>query len=140
MAVKPTPEQLLQDTTRSLSVLPESWDAEARTIDVVFATGARATKYDWRQDKPYIEDLPLDGMDLRDLQAGAHVLRQHGFDGRGLDGVIGSVLSAEVDIEAGEARAKIKLSNAPSDAELVGKIKDGIVRKLSYGYRKDGHG
>ena len=130
----------LQDTTRSLAVVPSSYDEEANSIEVVFSTGAKVLKYDWRQDTPYIEELPLEGMDVSELNEGAHVLREHGFEGRGLDGVIGSVIpgTASVDLEAQEAKATLQLSRAESDQELVGKIRDSVIRKLSYGYAKLG--
>ena len=128
----------LADQTRALAVVPDSWNDDANTIDVVFSTGARVVKFCWLNEQPYVEDLPLSGCDCSELNEGASVLRNH--SAYSVDEVVGSVVpgSAVVDLEAGEARATIQLSQEESDRELVGKIKSGIVRKLSYGYQKLG--
>jgi len=126
------------ETMRAASTVPSSYNDEERTIDVVFSTGARVRKYDWRRGEAYLEDLPLSGMDLEALNNGAHVLRQHGMDSFGLDDVFGSVVPGTARIEDGQAVATIKLSRAAGDQEIVGKVADGIVRKWSYGYERIG--
>jgi len=125
---------------RSAAPLPESYDPRDNTIEVVFCTGARVTRFDWRRDEYWIEDLPLSGMILDDLNEGASVLREHNAS---LDAVIGSVVPGSARVQtlpdgSQEARARVRLSTAPSDAELVTKIRDGIVRKWSYGYTRNG--
>jgi len=127
---------------RTATTLPETWDEDTRSIEVVFSTGARATKFDKRRGVPWIEDLPLRGMDVTELNAGAHVLRAHGLDpktGEGLDAVIGSVVPGTARVVSDtEARARITLSRAAGKADVVQDIRDGVIRKWSYGYRRVG--
>lgn len=118
---------------RAATTLPETWDEDTRSIELVFSTGARATKFDKRRGIPWIEDLPLRGMDVSELNVGAHVLRVHGLDpktGEGLDAVIGSVVPGTVRVVSDtDARARITLSRAPSKADVVQDIRDGAIRQ-----------
>jgi hypothetical protein len=127
---------------RAATSLPETWNEDTRSIEIVFSTGARVTKYDSRRGVPWIEDLPLRGMDVSELNAGAHVLRAHGLDpktGEGLDAVIGSVVPGTAIVVSGtEARARITLSRTPGKSDVVQDIRDGVIRKWSYGYRRIG--
>lgn len=108
---------------RTATTLPETWDEDTRSIEVVFSTGARAMKFDKRRGVPWIEDLPLRGMDVTELNDGAHVLRAHGLDpktGEGLDAVIGSVVPGTARVVSDtEARARITLSRAAGKADVV---------------------
>lgn len=133
----------LADSTRAASLVPESWDDADNSVEVVFATESAdrdVLKYDWRKDTIYIERLPFDGMDLDDLNAGAHVLRAHASND--LSDIIGAIQpdSATISGEPGsrEARARIHFSDQPGDAEVVAKIRSGIIGKWSYGYEKLG--
>lgn len=127
---------------RVATTLPETWDEATHSIEVVFSTGARALKFDRKRGVPWLEDLPLRGMDVSELNAGAHVLRAHGLDpktGEGLDAVIGSVVPGTARVVSDtEARARITLSRAPGKADVVQDIRDGVIRKWSYGYRRVG--
>lgn len=137
----PTPDQLRLDSTRAVSIEPASFSENDNSVEIVFSSGTRVLKYDWNADTLYIEELPLDGMDLSELNEGAHVLRNH--DQFSVESVIGSVVPGSARVAhlpdgGAEARARIALSKEESDRELVNKIKSGIVRKWSYGYRKIG--
>lgn len=138
----PTQEQLRLDCTRSVSIVPTSYRDEDNSIEVTFSTtaGQRALKYDWWEDKPYVEDLPMSGMDLGELNQGAHVLRAH--DTFALESVLGSVIPGTATIattpEGQEARARVTLSREASDAEIVNKLRTGVIRRWSYGYRRNG--
>ena len=131
-----TTEQQVGETLRSASVVPSTWDDEDNSVEVVFSTGADALKYDWRRDEVYVERLPLDGMDLSELNSGAHVLRAH--DSSSLDAVLGSVVPDSARIANDEAIARVRFSDQPSDAEIVAKVKSGVIRRWSYGYRRNG--
>jgi phage major head subunit gpT-like protein len=125
-------------------MVPESWNDEDNSVEVVFATehsGRDVLKYDWRSDTVYIERLPIGGMDLDDLNAGASVLRAH--SSYGLGDVLGITVPGTAEIVVGdsgdrEARVRVRLSDQPSDAEAVAKIRSGIIGKWSYGYEKLG--
>lgn len=125
------------ETLRSAETRPETWDASDNSVEVCFSTGVRALKRDWRTDELYLEDLPLAGMDVSELNAGAHVLRAH--EKWGLESILGSVVPGTARVENGEALARVKLSTTPSDAETTQKIRDGIIRKWSYGYARNGN-
>ena len=132
-----------QDTTeddgmerRESALLPTSYNEKDNTIEVVFATGADVMRVDPWTGERWMERLPLSGLDVSELNLGAHVLAAH--DASSLASIIGSVVPDSVKVQKRRASAKIKLSNAPSHAEIVGNIKDGIIRKLSYGYARIG--
>jgi phage major head subunit gpT-like protein len=133
----------IADSRRAASLVPNSWRDEDSSVDVVFATESLdrdVIKYDWRQDKPYIERLPFDGLDLADLNAGAHVLRAH--QSYSLGDILGSTVpgTAAIGGEPGsrEASVRVMLSDQASDSEDVAKIRSGVIRKWSYGYEKLG--
>jgi len=131
-----TQREINPETMRSASTRPETWDESDNSVEVCFSTGARCRKRDRITGEVYLEDLPLDGMDLSELNQGAHVLRAH--DTWGLESILGSVVPGSARIEGGEALARVRLSTTPSDAEITSKIKTGIVRKWSYGYARVG--
>lgn len=142
-----TPANLSSDDlatgTREAALQPTTFDAEKRTVDVIFSTGQRVVRGGFYEE-PWIEDLPLNGLDLSALNAGAHVLAQHGREKPGgLSNVIGAVVPGSAKVERmGDgsmlAMATVRLSAAPEDASIVGKIQDGIIRLLSYGYDRIG--
>lgn len=128
--------QASPETTRAVATRPETWNEAEGSVEVVFSTGARALKRDWRTGYVYLEDLPLEGMDLSELNAGAHVLRAH--ETWGLESILGSVVPGTARIENGEAIARVKLSRTARDAETTDKIRQGLIRKWSYAYQRNG--
>ncbi|WP_336801799.1 prohead protease/major capsid protein fusion protein [Kaistia sp. MMO-174] len=112
----------------------ESFNEADNTIEVVFTTGATVRRYSW-WDGEYNEELVVDtgSVRLERLNAGAPFLNTHGsWD---LSDVIGSVVPGSARIEGGQGIARILLSQAPGDADNVQKIRDGIIRNVSVGYR-----
>ena len=111
--------------------VPESYNEDQKTIDVVWSTGAKVKRYSW--DGPYYEELSMkkDNVRLERLNAGAPVLNNHDT-WRGLNDVIGVVESAS--IKGGEGRATLRLSSRPELAGVVEDIKSGIIRNISVGY------
>ncbi len=71
-------------------------------------------------------------MRLDRLNAGAPFLDSH--QSYELANVIGSVVPGSARIVDGRGVAKIQLSSARSDADIVQKIKDGVIRNCSVGY------
>ena len=112
---------------------PQSFNAEERTVDVVFTTEAPVKRFDIFEGKFYNEVLKLSPENVRmeRLRNGAPVLNTHSQDE--LSRVIGVVLSAEVRESTGFAT--LKLSDTPEDASIVRKIQDGIIRNVSIGYK-----
>ncbi len=113
-----------------LSLIPASWNATTRTIDVVWSTGAAVRRYDG--DREFLEVLDLAGARLGRLNGGAPFLKVHHADR--LDAVLGVVVAGSARIVNGQGVATIKLSSAKADAGDVLKIADGVIRSVSVGY------
>ncbi|WP_414833601.1 prohead protease/major capsid protein fusion protein [Afifella sp. YEN Y35] len=103
-----------------------TFDAEARTVEVVFAAGAGVERFDSRG--PYTEFLAADGYAVA---PGTPVLDGHR---RGsVDDQLGVVLSART--VGREARAIVRLSRHHPKAErIAGDLADGIRFGISVGY------
>jgi hypothetical protein len=120
--------------TRAL-VRVESVDADARTVDLVWSTGARVRRNGW--DGPWIEELSLadDAVDLARLNAGANLLAAH--DARALGAILGVVESARLQPAADGTRegvARVRFSSRPDVEPVWNDVRDGIVRHVSVGY------
>ena len=86
---------------RSAELAPNTADADARTVEVIWSAGARVRRATFFGE-PYDEELSLDPAHVRldRLNAGAPFLKVHELDT--LDAVIGSVVpgSARVRLQA----------------------------------------
>ena len=119
---------------REAQIVPASFDEKARTVDVVWTTGARRRAYDWWNDTPYEEELAVtpDAVDMTRFEAGTvQVLDGHRTYG-GVGGILGIALRGS--IEKGEGKATLRLSGNPVNAGVVGDIRDGVIRAVSFGY------
>lgn len=119
---------------REANLRPASFNAADNTIDVVWTTGASVRRRDYRRDVIFDEILEVtpSAVRLDRLNAGAPLLNTH--DDTSLQSVIGSVVPGSARIEGGVGVARVALSNAPADAAVVSKIRDGIIRNISVGY------
>lgn len=119
---------------RAATTAPTSYDPATNTIDVIWTTGATVRRRDYARDVVYDEVLSLAPGHVRldRLNAGAPLLDAH--DDRRLAAVIGGVVPGSARIENGLGLARVKLSAAASDADVTGKIRDGIIRNISVGY------
>lgn len=119
---------------RSAEVRAASFDDADNTVEVVWTTGAAVRRMDWRSGRHYSEILEVsDGaVRLDRLNAGAPLLDTH--DDWSLRSVIGSVVPGSAKLEGGKGTARVRLSNAAGDADVVSKIRDGIIRNISVGY------
>ena len=119
---------------RAASMRPSSFNENDNTIEVVWTTGASVRRYDHRRGVTFDEVLSVAPGHVRldRLNAGAPLLDAH--DDSALAAVLGSVVPGSARIEGGVGIARVKLSSAPADASIVGKIKDGIIRNISVGY------
>lgn len=120
--------------TRAAEVRASSFSEPDNTVELVWTTGARVRRVSW-MDGPYDEELVVsqNAVRLERLNAGAPFLDTH--DDYSLRSVIGAVVPGSAKIERGVGVATIKLSSAPGDADTVRKIRDGIIRNVSVGYR-----
>lgn len=107
-------------------------DAAARTVELVWTTGARVIRSDFWSGERYGEELSLDAgaVDLTRLNNGAPLLNSHGQ--YSLTDVIGVVERAW--IANGEGRAVVRFS-ARDDVESIWRdVQAGIIRNVSVGY------
>lgn len=124
--------QLLPAMVRAAQIEPSTFNAEKRTVEVVWTTGAKVRRYDWWRERYYEEELVVsdEAIDLSRMNAGASVLNTHGqYD---LDDVIGVVERAW--IANGEGRALVRLSERADVAGYVADIQSGVIRHISAGY------
>lgn len=133
MAEAQTQARDLPMQVRTGSVRADSIDVEARTVDLVWSTGAEVLRQDWWTGKRYKESLSLDPAHVRmdRLNGGAPVLDTH--DTYSLAAVIGVVQSATVD--GTEGRATVRFARTPEVDPIWAKVEQGIVRNVSVGYR-----
>lgn len=121
--------------TRGASIVPSTLDDEARTVDVVWTTGARVMRgyYD-----RYWEQLSLDPKNVRmkRLNNGAPFLNDHNADGA--QSVLGVVVEGSAAVDGKRGTATIRFARAGVDPiadQIYAKVKDGIVQNLSVGYQ-----
>ena len=115
--------------TRRADLAPASADRDARTVEVVWSTGAPVRRRDMAGQ--YVERLSLapEAVDLSFLQ-GASVLDAHRQSA--VRDVLGSVQSASVDGQRGTAL--IRFSARPEVEPLWQDVLSGILRHVSVGY------
>uniref|UniRef100_UPI0040476A23 prohead protease/major capsid protein fusion protein n=1 Tax=Yoonia sp. TaxID=2212373 RepID=UPI0040476A23 len=115
--------------TRRATLAPATVDAEARTVEVIWSTGAPVQRRDMAGQ--YIERLSLapEAVDLSRLR-GASVLDAHRQTA--VRDVLGSVRSAAVDGKRGTA--VIQFSARPEVEPIWQDVLAGILRHVSVGY------
>ncbi|TIL59255.1 MAG: hypothetical protein E5Y79_16090 [Mesorhizobium sp.] len=116
-------------------------DVEARTVQIIFTTGAtvRRRKYTgWDTAVPFDETLVVsrEAIDLTRLNAGAPVLDSHAtYTTFSQVGVV-----ERAWIEGKEGRATVRFPKAGIDAaadRMFGLVADRVIRNISCGYRID---
>lgn len=111
---------------------PATFNADTRTVELVWSTGASVRRTDWRSGQPFLEVLAMteEAVDLTRLNNGAPLLNTHGqYD---LDDVIGVVERAW--IINGEGRAQVRFSAREEVQPILNDVRDGILRNVSVGY------
>ena len=109
--------------------------ADSRVFDVIFTTGATVRRYSFLNDEIYDEELVVGKSNVRleRLNGGAPVLDTH--DDLSLDSVIGVVMTGSARIDGGVGKAQIKIDDGAESESILRKIRDGIIRNVSVGYR-----
>ncbi|MEO5347177.1 MAG: Mu-like prophage major head subunit gpT family protein [Magnetococcus sp. YQC-9] len=117
--------------SRAASFVPGSANLEARTVELVWSTGAAVRRRDWRNE-PFDEVLSLEPghVDLSRLNTGAPLLNTHW--NVSLGGVLGVVERAW--IEGGIGKALVRFSLREDVADIFKDVCDGILRNISVGY------
>jgi phage head maturation protease len=110
-------------------------NAEKRTVDLVWTTGARVLRSSW-YDGPFYEELSLDPKHVRmgRLNNGAPFLADH--NGSRVADTLGVVVSARLEGDQGVATVRFAAEGIDPEADKIfRKIADGIVQNVSVGYR-----
>lgn len=120
--------------SRALALQPASWNAETRTVDVVWTTGSRGIRFDFDALSMVDEELATGtgNVRLERLNRGAPVLNAH--QRHDLSAQIGTVVPGSARMQGGQGIATLKLSERPEVASIVADIAAGIIRNLSVGY------
>lgn len=119
--------------TMRADVVPESLNEEARTVDVVWTTGAMVKRYDWF-DGPYMEELSTQPKHVRmdRLKSGrAPVLLGHNsYNPSAHQGVV-----VRAALKGGEGTATLRFLKDDPDADKTwNKIRQGVLTSVSVGY------
>jgi hypothetical protein len=122
----------LDNIAREATFAPSTLDPTARTVEVVFTTGASGVRYGWDED--YIEQLDVtpEAVDLTRLNSGAPVMDNHSWysNASKTPGVV-----ERAWVENGEGRAVLRFDTDEHGEALFGKVARGIITKVSVGYR-----
>jgi len=108
---------------------------EARTVELVFSTGAAVNRYDWMSGKQYLEKLSLKPEHVRidRLNGGGPLLDAH--SAYSITDQIGAVEPGSVKLMKGEARATVRFSRRDAVEAIWQDVRDKIIRAVSVGYR-----
>jgi HK97 family phage prohead protease len=111
-----------------------SFDAVDNTIELTFATSTpvrRRSSYGDYYDE--VLTISADAIDISRIDAGSvPLLNSHRIES--LADVVGNILPNTVRIATGAASVRAKLSTARGDADVVTKVRDGVITSCSVGY------
>jgi hypothetical protein len=112
-----------------------SVNKEARTVDLIFSTGAAVDRMDYWSGKRYLEKLSMDPAHVRldRLNAGAPLLDAHSAYSVG--DVLGAVQPNTARIDKGQGLATVRFSKRDAVEPIFNDVVDGIIRSVSVGYR-----
>jgi len=109
-------------------------NAEKRTADLVWSTGARVKRYDWERSRYYMEELSMKPGHVRlgRMNAGAPLLNTHSR--YSLEDVLGVVEPGTASVDGIEGRATVRFSEREDVQPIFADVKSGIIRNVSAGY------
>lgn len=109
-----------------------SVDVEARTVELVWSTGAVVRRFDWNRWQSFDEELSMEPGAVRmdRLNNGAALLNTH-FQ-LSLEGQIGVV--EEARLQDGQGWARVRFSKRADVEPYFQDVVDGIIRNVSVGY------
>jgi len=125
---------------RKATLTSNSVNAEARTAELIWSTGAEVLRQDWWTGTRYIERLSLKpgAVRLDRMNDHAPLLNTHGmsfFSANPLEDVLGVVVPDSTKITTGSARSTVRFSKRESVEPIFQDVQDGIIRNVSVGYR-----
>ena len=119
----------VQTRAAPISVVSE----QDRTVNLVWSTGAAVKRYDYYNDRYYLEELSMEpsAIVMDRLLSGAPLLKSH--DAYDLNSVLGVVESASV--ADGEGTATVRFSERADVEPFYQDVKSKIIRNVSVGYK-----
>ena len=113
----------------------DSINTEARTVELIFSTGAGVDRMDWWTGKRYLEKLSLDPKHIRldRLNEGGPLLDSH--SSWSVSDQLGAVVPGSCRLMKSDARCTVVFSKRESVNEIWQDVQDGIIRSVSVGYR-----
>lgn len=113
---------------RSLTVTPDSYDAAARTVEVVLSAGTGVRRYYFTEEL----EISAEAIDLARVAGGiCPLLDTH--NQYSLSGAIGRVLSTR--IENGQLIGVIAFADTDAGRAIEARVASGELRAISIGYR-----
>lgn len=125
----PLPDQLMMIRRASVSLEPNSFNAESRTVTAVISTGAPVSRCDYQGQFDEALTISADAIDMS-RAVGAPVLDNHNRSSA--QSVIGTV--EKVWTEGKRLLAVLKFSGRSAVADVLTDIADGVLRNVSIGY------
>lgn len=131
----------MQPETRTVDLPPldfraaiGSINADERTVNVTFTTGAPVTRFDWGTGERYIERLSMEPGHVRldRLNAGGPVLDTH--SGWSLSSILGVVDDNSARMTGKRGEATLRFSRREEVDKFWRDIQDRIIRNVSVGY------
>jgi HK97 family phage prohead protease len=112
-----------------------SVNEDARTVDLIFSTGASVDRMDYWSGKRYREVLSMDPAHVRleRLNAGGPLLDSHSAWSVG--DILGTVVPGSARIEKGKGVATVRFSKREAVEPIWQDVRDGIISSVSVGYR-----
>lgn len=127
--------QTIELPALSVRAALSSINDDARTVDVIFSTGASVDRMDPWTGKRYREVLSMDPKHVRldRLNSGAPVLDSH--SGWSVGDVFGVVERGSARLSDGQGLASLRFSKRDAVTPIWQDIRDEIVTNVSIGYR-----
>jgi len=117
---------------------PETVDAEARTVELVWTTGASVRRYRWEGFSivEYDQTLSLDdGAVLTEFLDSGRAPYLDAHNSRSNDSVLGVIEEGSVVVEDGEGRARVRFDDSELAEKRFRSVTNGILRNVSVGFK-----
>lgn len=119
---------------RGAQLVPATYRESDNSIEVVWTTGFRRRAYDWYNDQVFEEELDVspEAVNMERFEAGTVQVIDNHDRYSGVSAILGIAFDGR--IADGEGRARIAFSTDPAKAGVVGDIRAGVIRAMSFGY------
>ena len=119
-----------------LLVRSDSFNENERTFEIVFSTGAKYRRYDWRRDRFYDEALSIDAAHIR-LDRINSGRAPFALDHRtySVDTIVGTIVEGSVEARNGELIGRVRMHKTEKGEEVMQRMARGELGNVSVGYR-----